>query len=685
MNDIHDSIAVITLDNPPVNSLSHALRERIVQRLEAAQADSAVRGIVLAGSDRAFSAGADVTELGTPRQLQEPTLRTVLECVEASSKPVVAAIAGVALGGGLELALACHGRVALASARVGLPEVTLGLIPGAGGTQRLPRLVGVASAYALMAGVPPQTARHLKDVGLFDKVVETDISGASILLASALVSRGMPFPHARDRKLDAEEVEAEVATQRARLNARQKLQPAYAALLDALAASALPFEQGLQRERELFLELVPSTAAQALRYQFKAEREAAKLPPALQVPQASARTVNTVAVIGAGTMGTGIAIAALDAGLSVLLLEQDAAALERGRERIAGHYRNRIEASKLSPEKAVANEARLSVALDWSRLAEADLVIEAVFEDIAVKQGVFRQIDAHAKAGALLATNTSYLDVDAIADATSRPQDVLGLHFFSPANVMKLLEVVRGKQTAPDVLATGIAVGAALKKTSVLTGNAFGFIGNRIYNAYRRQCEFMLEDGAWPEDVDNALTSFGFAMGPFAVADLSGLDIAWRMRKAQASTRDPRERYVDILDRLCEQGRLGRKTGAGYYVYTEGKQSRTTDTTVRGVIEQASARHGIVRRPLLPEFIQRRALLAMINEAALLLAEGIAARSSDVDVVLIQGYGFPRWEGGPLFWARCQDRAQLEADLAQLAVEAGHGYVLADLSPIFAL
>jgi 3-hydroxyacyl-CoA dehydrogenase len=394
--------------------------------------------------------------------------------------------------------------------------------------------------------------------------------------------------------------------------------------------------------------------------------------------------VSRVAVIGAGTMGSGIAIAALDAGLPVLLLEQDDAALARGRQRISDHYRDRVTSGKLKAAMAADNEARLGVTTDWARLSDVDLVIEAVFEELAVKQQVFRKIDAHARPGAVLATNTSYLDVDAIATATSRPQDVLGLHFFSPANVMKLLEVVRGTNTAADVLATGMALGMKLKKTPVPCGNAFGFIGNRIYNAYRRQCEFMLEDGAWPEEVDKALTAMGFAMGPFAVADLSGLDIAWRMRKAQSATRDPRERYVSILDQLCEQGRLGRKAGAGYYAYTDGTQARISDSTVRGLIEQASVARGITRRSIAPDEIQRRALLAMANEAALLLAEGVACRPADVDVVLVQGYGFPRWEGGPVFWAQRQDRERLTADLERIANEAGHGFVLGNLDALLA-
>jgi 3-hydroxyacyl-CoA dehydrogenase len=381
-------------------------------------------------------------------------------------------------------------------------------------------------------------------------------------------------------------------------------------------------------------------------------------------------------------MGAGIAICALDAGLQVILLEQDRAALQRGTQRVSEHYASRVASGKIKAAVAAANEARLVASTDWSLFSRVDMVIEAVFEDLAVKQEVFKKIDAHSRAGAVLATNTSYLDVDAIANVTSRPQDVLGLHFFSPANVMKLLEVVRGAKTAPDVLATGMALGRTLKKIPVQTGNAFGFVGNRIYNAYRKQCEFMLEDGALPEEVDAALEDFGFAMGPFKVADLSGLDIAWRMRKAAAATRDPRERYVGILDALCEQGRLGRKANGGYYTYTDGKISKCTDSVVRQVIEAASAGRGIARKTLPPQDIQRRALLAMVNEAALLLAEGVAARASDVDVVLVQGYGFARWQGGPIFWARQQERSSLKAEMNDLAKQSGWGFVLADLEPI---
>lgn len=677
MLEIQQTIAVITLQAPPVNSLGAALRQEIVADLDRAKADPAVKGIVLIGNDKAFSAGADVTEFGTPLQRAEPVLAQVLARVDTCNKPVVAAISGVALGGGLELAMACHARVALDSAKLGLPEINLGLIPGAGGTQALPRLAGLATALTMIQSGAAQTGRQLAESGLLNKVVTDKLLDTALALATELAASGTALQRTCERQLDAVEVQAFVAAQRDKLTPRQRLQPAYTAMLDALAAAAGDWQTGLRRERELFLQLQVSPQSQALRHQFFAEREAAKLPPDLQT---TARPVNTVAVIGAGTMGAGIAICALDAGLNVILLEQDDAALQRGQQRVTEHYQSRVAAGKMKATVAAAAEARLNPTTDWAELARADLVIEAVFEDMAVKKEVFKKIDVHARPGAVLASNTSYLDVDAIANVTQRPQDVLGLHFFSPANVMKLLEVVRGRQTAADVLATAMELGKRLKKLPVLTGNAFGFIGNRIYNSYRKQCEFMLEDGAWPEDVDNALQAFGFAMGPFAVADLSGLDIAWRMRKSQAATRHPDERYVAILDQLCEQGRLGRKTGAGYYSYLDGKQVKTTDAVVRGIIAQASTQRSITRRSLTASGIQRRVLLAMVNEAALLLSEGVASRASDIDVVLVQGYGFPRWEGGPVFWARQQDRAALVQGLQTLAKETGHGFVVADLS-----
>jgi 3-hydroxyacyl-CoA dehydrogenase len=456
-----------------------------------------------------------------------------------------------------------------------------------------------------------------------------------------------------------------------------KRRPAVQAAIDAITATAhVGFDDGLADERAVFQRLRVSREAFALRHQFFAERDSAKHP---SLGEATPRTVEHVAVIGAGTMGSGIAIAVLDAGYRVLLLEQDAAALERGAQRIHAHYATRVQGGKLSASGAAAVEARLQTSLAWADLAQTDLVIEAVFEELGVKQQVFQRIDAVARPGAVLASNTSYLDLDAIAAATSRPHDVIGLHFFSPANVMKLMEVVRGKASAPDALATGLALGKRLKKLPVLTGNAFGFIGNRLYAAYRRQCEFMVEEGAWPEQVDAALQAFGFAMGPFAVADLSGLDIAWRMRQAQAATRDPQARYVHIPDRLCEAGRLGRKTGAGYYRYPEGSKGPQVDESVHRLIEQCRTTKGITPRELNDDEIVRRVLLAIVNEAALLMAEGVAERATDVDVVLVNGYGFPRWEGGPVFWARECGAADLQDDMGWLAGLCGPDFVAGDL------
>ncbi|VVD62079.1 3-hydroxyacyl-CoA dehydrogenase [Pandoraea eparura] len=679
MYTVSQGIAVVSLDHPPVNSLNHSLRANIVEQVRLAQTDPSVRGIVLAGTAKAFSAGADVTEFGTPRQLCAPILRDVLEHIENSSKPVVAAIDGVALGGGLELALACHARVALASARIGLPEIHLGLIPGSGGTQRLPRLIGIERAAELVLGGQPVLAKSLSDTALFHDVVETDTLSAALACAISLANSDEPLPQARRSRLDPTAVNALIEAKRASLSARQKLQPAYAATLTALAASAQAWDDGLKIEREQFLHLLATPEAEALRYQFKAERQATRVPDEAKTP---AQPLARVAVIGAGTMGTGIAIALLDAGIRVTLLDQDDAAVERGKTRIVTHYKDRTNAKKMAAEVAEARTSALTATTDWDTLSAVDLVIEAVFEALDVKRDVFKKIDRYARPGAILATNTSYLDVDAIAEATQRPEAVLGLHFFSPANVMRLLEVVRATKTSPEAIGVGMALGARLRKVPVLTRNAFGFIGNRIYQAYRRECEFMLEDGAWPEDIDNALTALGFAMGPFAVADLSGLDIAWRMRKAQAPTRDPRVRYVSIPDTLCEQGRLGRKSGAGYYTYANGNASGTTDSTVRAVIEQARRDRNRARQALTPETIQRRALLAMVNEAGLLLTEGVAHRPSDVDVVMVHGYGFPRWLGGPVWWARQQPEAQLTRDLRALGETTGFGFAEADLSAL---
>ncbi len=671
-----DDVAVIVIDNPPINAASAEVRSGLLSAIDALMADASLRAAVIIGAGNTFIAGSDLREFGEP--LAEPQLPAVIAAIEGCGKPVVAALHGAALGGGFELALGCDARVASPDTVVGLPEVTLGIIPGAGGTQRLPRIVGVPRAIHMVCSGERIKSDAALSLGLVDELATGDLRATAIAHARRLngaksLLRDRAVPTATENDISAAASEAQRAG---------KKRPAVLAAIDAVRSSAtMSFDEALAKERAVFQMLRVSREARALRHQFFAERDAAKQPALAGV---SPRTVQRVIVIGAGTMGSGIAIAALDAGLDVMLLEQDEAALQRGATRIHEHYAGRVAAGKVKADSAAACESRLRTTTDWSAMSEADMVIEAVFEDLAVKQDVFRRIDSIARPGAVLASNTSYLDLDAIAAATSRPQDVLGLHFFSPANVMRLLEVVRGDKTAPEVLATGLDVAKRLRKLPVVTSNAFGFVGNRIYSAYRRQCEFMIEEGALPQQVDAALEAFGFAMGPFAVADMSGLDIAWRMRKSQASTRDPGARYVEIPDLLCEAGRLGRKSGAGYYLYetSGGKNVRQPDPRVHDIIVSASAAKGIARRDFTDEEIQLRALLAMVNEAALLLGEGVAQRASDVDVVLVNGYGFPRWEGGPVFWARDRGEQALQADLDWLAEVSGPGFVRGDLRHI---
>jgi 3-hydroxyacyl-CoA dehydrogenase len=666
-------VAVVVIDNPPINAGSTEVRRGLLEAVGAIDRDDTIVAAVLIGAGTTFIAGSDIREFGQP--LAEPQLPAVIAAIESSVKPFVAALHGAALGGGFELALGCDARVASPGTVVGLPEVTLGIIPGAGGTQRLPRIVGVPRAIEMICSgerVPTEAALAAR---LLDAEAGGDLRTAAVAHARRLAGRKQRL---RDRTVPVFDESAVSNAAAAALKAGKK-RPAVQAAIDAVKASAtVAIDDALADERAVFQRLRVSREAAALRHQFFAERDSAKHPALEGV---APRALQRVAVIGAGTMGSGIAIAALDAGYHVLLLEHDAAALERGTARIAEHYAGRIRAGKMKANVAGEREARLRSSLDWAELGSADLVIEAVFEEISVKRQVFRRIDAVAKAGAVLASNTSYLDLDAIADATSRPQDVIGLHFFSPANVMRLMEVVCGRASAPDALATGLTFGKKLKKLPLLTGNAFGFVGNRLYAAYRKQCEFMVEEGAWPEDVDQALEAFGFAMGPFKVADLSGLDIAWRMRQAQAATRDPSARYVQIADRLCEVGRLGRKTGAGYYRYDDDGKPQV-DEAVHALIEQARRDKGIAPRRLDNDEICRRALLALVNEAALLLGEGVAERATDVDVAFVNGYGFPRWEGGPVFWARDRGEAALRADLDWHADVSGPGFVRGDMRQV---
>ncbi len=671
-------VAVLIIDNPPINAGSVEVRRGLLETIEAFAADPTLKAAVVIGAGTTFVAGSDLREFGKP--LEEPQLPAVILAIEDCRKPVVAALHGAALGGGFELALGCDARIALRGTVVGLPEVTLGIVPGAGGTQRLPRVVGVPAAIEMICSGTRVKAAAAQAQGLIDAVAD---GGYSDLRAAAVAhARGLQGVKHRLRDCPvpvADEAEIEAASRSALRKGRSR--PAVRAAIDAVKASLrLPMDEALAGERAAFQTLRVSKDALALRHLFFAEREAPKQPG---LENTSPRPVSQIAVLGAGTMGSGIAIAALDAGYEVLLLEQDASALIRGQDRINNHYAGRVRDGKMDSAVADVCRGRLQASLDWALVAEADLVIEAVFEDLGVKQEVFRRLDRLARPGAVLATNTSYLDLDAIASVTARPQDVIGLHFFSPANVMRLLEIVRSAHIAPDVLATGLEVAKRLNKQVVVTANAFGFIGNRIYSAYRRQCEFMIEEGAYPEDVDAALEAWGFAMGPFAVADLSGLDIAWRMRQSQAASRDPDARFVRIPDRLCEAGRLGRKTGAGYYRYEADGKGRAPDPEVRAIIDEESAAKGIARRAMTSEEVQRRALLAMVNEAALLLGEGVAQRASDVDVVLANGFGFPRWEGGPVFWARERGATALAQDLDELARLSGPGFVRGDVRHLF--
>ncbi len=673
--ELEDDAAVIVIDNPPINAGSIEVRSGLLTAIDEAAANPEVSAIVVLGAGTTFIAGADLREFGQP--LAEPQLPAVIAAIEACEKPVVAALHGAALGGGFELALGCDARIAVSGTIVGLPEVTLGIIPGAGGTQRLPRLAGIPKAITMICSGERIPADVALTLGLVDKVVPSELRSEALALARRLKGhkrrvRDLAVPECDEGQISKSSQDALRAG---------KSRPAVRAAIDAvLAARTIPIDQALIQERAVFQSLRTSREARALRHQFFAEREAAKHPA---LDTATARPVQKIAVIGAGTMGAGIAIAALDGGYDVALFERDSVALRNSVERIRTYYAGRVKSGKAQLPEVAAKEARLHTGLDWSIVVDADLVIEAVFEDLAVKQQVFRHLDEVARPGAILASNTSYTDLDAIAGGTSRPQDVVGLHFFSPAYIMRLLEIVRGAATSPDALVTCLQVAKRLRKISVLSSNAFGFIGNRIYAAYRRQCEFMLEEGASPQQIDSALEAFGFAMGPFAVGDMSGLDIAWRMRQSLAATRDPIARYVYISDMLCESGRLGQKSGAGYYRYEHAGGSRQTDGAVDAIIDQARAAKGVVPRALSDEEITRRALLSMINEAALLLEEKVAEHASDVDVVMVNGYGFPKWEGGPVFWARERGVEALEQDLDWLAEMSGLGFSRCDVRYLY--
>jgi 3-hydroxyacyl-CoA dehydrogenase len=639
---VSDGVLLIEIDHPPVNALSTDVRKGLLAALTHGETTEDVAAMVITGAGSIFIGGADIREFGAPPA--EPILPTVLAAIEASVKPVVAAINGAALGGGLEVALASHRRIAGPTATLALPEVKLGIVPGAGGTQRLPRLIGIPAAIDLIATGRIASAAEALKLGIVDRIEPDDLRAAAPVEARSLVGSALRRTGACETpRATAEAIDAAASKVLAR--ARGQNAPREAVRLVRLSDER-PFAEALAEERRTFLALRDSDQAAALRHVFFAERAAAKMPGLEDVKP---RRVETIGVVGLGLMGSGIATCALDAGFAVVGIEPSEDAAAKGRSRIEGLLDRALQSGRIDEAGKADRLRRLTTNAKFESLSDTDLVIEAVFDDLAVKTDLFARLDSIVRPDAILATNTSYLDPDAIAAATKRPERVLGLHFFSPANVMRLLEVVRCARTAPDVLATGLAVAKRLRKLPIMCGVTEGFIGNRIFSAYRREAEFLLEDGALPQQIDAAMEAYGFAMGPFAVFDLAGLEIAWARRKRQAATRDPKVRYVDIADHLCEAGRLGMKAGRGWYRYRDGR--REVDPEVTALIEQRRAAKGLSARSISDDEIRQRLLGAMAAEGAALLSEGIAARASDIDLVMINGYGFPAHKGGPMFAA----------------------------------
>lgn len=669
---IHGRIALIRFDHPPVNGLGHELRSGIVAGIDRAVADSAIEAIVLMGSENVFSGGADIREFNSPKALAEPNLHTLISIVESSPKPVTAAIGGACMGGGLELALACHYRVALASAAIALPEVKLGLLPGAGGTQRLPRVVGAQIALNMIVSGNPVPAAQLQSTALFDAVYDADLLTAALAFAERVVSEKRGLPRVRDRKVDYAEADAFFQFARNTVGAVAKNFPAPGKCVEAVAAAvSKPFDEGIKLEREAFVYLVQTPESKALRHAFFGERAASKIADLAE--DTPLRNIAKVGVIGAGTMGGGITMNFLNAGIPVVLLEMKQEALDKGAATIRKNYENSARKGKLTQEKLAARMALLSPTLSYDDLRDADLIIEAVFEDLGVKEQVFKKLDQIAKPGAILASNTSTLDVNKIASFTQRPQDVLGMHFFSPANVMKLLEVVRGAATAKDVLATVMQLAKKIKKTAVVSGVCDGFIGNRMLEHYGRMAGLLVEEGATPWQVDKVLEKWGMAMGPFRMGDLAGNDIGWAIRKRRYVER-PSVRYAKIADRLCELGRYGQKTGAGWYRYEAGQRDAIPDPAVEEMIAAYRKDQGITPRKVSDEEIIEGCIYALVNEGARILEEGIAQRASDIDMVYLTGYGFPLFRGGPMLYADQVGLYRVERVMRRFAAQSGDAF-----------
>jgi 3-hydroxyacyl-CoA dehydrogenase len=663
-------IGVISVDNPPVNALGQAVRQGLIDAHTKALADADVQAIVLIGKGRTFVAGADISEFGKPPR--PPSFTDVIDRYDASPKAIVAALHGTALGGGLELALGCNYRVAVSSAKCGLPEVKLGILPGAGGTQRLPRLVGVPKALEMIVSGDPVGAVEAKGLGLVDEIVEGDLLTGAIAFAERIAAK-RPLPRIRDLTANVDKTKLapglfEKAAKDAAVRARGGRAPVRC--VEAVkAAVELPFDAGLKRERELFEEALASTESAALRHIFFAERQAAKIP---DVPADTATLpVQRVAVLGAGTMGGGIAMVFANAGLSVVLVDREQGLVDKGLAIIKKNYAATVSKGKLAQSEMDVRVARISGTTDWNGLGDVDLVIEAVFEEMGLKREIFGKLDRLCKKDAILATNTSTLDVDEIARSTSRPEQVIGLHFFSPANVMRLLEIVRGKQTSKTVVATSLKLSKQIGKVGVLVGVCPGFVGNRMLHTYFREAQLLIQEGALPAQVDGVITRFCFAMGPCATSDLAGIDVGWRIRKEQPKP-PPGERYSGaVADRLAEMGRFGQKTSAGFYKYEPGSRTPVPDPEVEAIIQAVSKELGIERRAIGDEEIFERCLYSMINEGAKILDEGIALRASDIDTVWINGYGFPPHRGGPMFYADTVGLSKIYGTLQQFAAKLG--------------
>ena len=669
----HGDVALLRLTNPPVNGLSFAMRAALDASLAEALADESIAALVIAGAGRMFCGGADIREFSAPPPPGATLLPAVLDKIEASSKPVVAAIHGVAAGGGMEVALACHVRLAAPGTKLGLPEVTLGILPGAGGTQRMPRLIGFEAALDVIVGGKLHPVDKAVDLGFVDERVDGDLEATAIARARHLAADGAPLRR-------ASQLEEHVEAARARPEIFERFRKGmakrargfdapYACVECVEKALTLPYPEALKHERVVFNRLRESDQSAAQRHAFFSEREVAKIP---DVPKDTPTVPIAVAgVVGCGTMGGGIAMSIANAGIPVTVLESSQEALDRGMAIVRKNYAATVSKGRLSQAEMHARLARITPTLDDDALREADVVIEAVFEEMPLKKEVFARLDRVCKPDAILATNTSTLDVNEIAASTSRPEQVIGTHFFSPANVMKLVENVRGERTSAQTIATVMKLSKTLGKIGALVGVCDGFVGNRMLYAYRRQADFLLEEGALPAQVDKAIYDFGLPMGPYQMADLTGLDVSWRVRKAQAPTRPAHLRYSPIADRICEMGRYGQKTGAGWYRYEEGSRVPIPDPTIHDLIARVSEELGIARRAIADDEIVPRCLYPLVNEGAKILDEGLALRASDIDVIWMHGYGFPRYRGGPMFWADLVGLRTVHGTMSRLHDEHG--------------